>query len=113
MKRLFFTAEDNYIELKPILGLAISVVVTLLGILVLYQLFSVSVPTVGWTIDNFLTLGLAFFMVFSGGTEIFRRVRVMVPSSEDSKRCGSCGAMVPSIAKFCRECGKQFSVAGK
>jgi hypothetical protein len=95
--------------LKAILSWLMSAVALVIGLVTLYQLFAASIPNEGWTTDNLVSLGFASFMLAVGGTEIFKRTIAMLPKGEDSKRCGSCGAMMPLIAKFCRECGTHFS----
>jgi len=86
-----------------------SAVAVIIGLFTLYQLFSAWIPSDGWTTDNLASLGFASFMIAAGGIEICKRTIVMFPKREDSKRCRSCGAMMPLIAKFCRECGNHFS----
>jgi hypothetical protein len=101
--------EVGSVALKPIFASFISLASVIIGALTFYEVLTVWVPTEGWTADNLVSIGFAFFMIAGGGMEIFRRVVVMLPKGEDSKRCTVCGAMVPSVARFCRECGTHFS----
>ncbi|HXZ89698.1 MAG TPA: hypothetical protein VEG61_01435 [Candidatus Dormibacteraeota bacterium] len=95
--------------LKAILSWFMSIAAIIIGLFTLYQLLTAWIPSDGWTTDNLVSFGFAFFVLAGGGTEVVKRIFVMLPKGEDMKRCRSCGAMMPLIAKFCRECGTHFS----
>ena len=103
-----FRISDSSTALKVILPWLISVAALVIGLFTIYQLFTAWIRNDGWTMDNLASFGLASFMLVGGGTEMCKRLLVMLPKHEDSKRCKSCGAMMPPIAKFCRECGNHF-----
>lgn len=106
---LFLGIGHNSLALKAILPWLISIAALVMGLITLYQLFTAWIPSDGWTTANLASFGFAAFMIAGGGIEMCKRIFVMLPKGEDSKRCRSCGAMMPLIAKFCRECGSHFS----
>ncbi len=94
--------------MKPIVSWALAIAGLAVGGITLYEQLTAWVPAVGWTSETIISLAFAFFMVAAGGTEIGKHVLRMQAKGEDTKRCKTCGATVPQIAKFCRECGKSF-----
>jgi hypothetical protein len=94
--------------LKVFLSIGLSLAVFILGLATLYELFTSWVPSSGWVFENLVSLAFASAMLAGSVIELRKHFLTGALSEGGTKRCPSCRASVPSIASFCRECGKPF-----
>ncbi len=96
------------VTVRPFLSLALAVFGVGAGTIAIYETMTELFPVMGLVPAVLATLGVAAFMIVAGGIEVLTFLRVHLRLGRDSKRCNSCKASVPRVARYCRECGTAF-----
>ncbi len=96
------------VTVRPFLSLALAAFGVGAGSFAIYGIMTDLFPVMGLVPALLASLGVAAFMLVAGGIEILTFLRLHLGSGRDSKRCNSCKASVPRVARYCRECGTAF-----